>query len=82
MGRLARGRGAKFYGETEVTGIEVKNGRVRAVETHNGRIEAELVVSCAGMWGPYIGRTVGMTVPLSADAASVRVDHAARRACG
>jgi glycine/D-amino acid oxidase-like deaminating enzyme len=64
MGRLASERGAKFYGETEVTGIEVKNGRVRAVETDKGRIETELVISCAGMWGPYIGRMVGMTVPL------------------
>src|SRR5215210_4233616 len=64
MGRLASERGAKFYGETEVTGIEVKNGRVRAVETDKGRIEAELVVSCAGMWGPYVGRMVGMSVPL------------------
>src|SRR3712207_6058124 len=33
MARLARARGAKFYGETEVTGIEVKDGRVRSVET-------------------------------------------------
>jgi dimethylglycine oxidase len=64
MGRLASERGVKFYGETEVTGIEVKNGRVRAVETDQGRIEAELVISCAGMWGPYIGRMVGMSVPL------------------
>ncbi len=64
MARLARERGAKFYGETEVTGIEVKDGRVRSVETDRGRVETELVVSCAGMWGPRIGRMVGMKVPL------------------
>jgi dimethylglycine oxidase len=64
MARLARARGAKFYGETEVTGIEVKDGRVRSVETDRGRVETELVVSCAGMWGPRIGRMVGMKVPL------------------
>ncbi len=62
--RQATERGARFYGETEVTGIEVKGGRVRAVETSRGRIETELVVSCAGMWGPRIGRMVGMSVPL------------------
>ena len=56
--------GASFYGKTEVTGIEVKDGRVRAVETSRGRIETELIVSCAGMWGPKLGRMVGMTVPL------------------
>src|SRR5215211_82620 len=64
MARLARERGAKFYGETEVTGIEVRDGRVRSVETDRGRVETELVVSCAGMWGPRIGRMVGMKVPL------------------
>src|SRR5215216_7544917 len=64
MARLAGERGAKFYGETEVTGIEVKDGRVRSLETDRGRVETELVVSCAGMWGPRIGRMVGMKVPL------------------
>ena len=62
--RQAIDRGASFYGKTEVTGIEVKDGRVRAVETSRGRIETELIVSCAGMWGPKLGRMVGMTVPL------------------
>ena len=64
MARLAEGRGARFYGETEVTGVEVKNGRVRAVETTRGRIETEVMLSCAGMWGPRIGRMAGAFVPL------------------
>jgi dimethylglycine oxidase len=64
MARLAEGRGARFYGGTEVTGIEVRDGHVSAVETDRGRIETGLVVSCAGMWGPRIGRMVGMNVPL------------------
>jgi len=65
LAREARSRGAKFYGETGVTGLEVKNGRVRAVETSRGRIETETVVSCAGMWGPRLGRMVGMRIPLT-----------------
>ncbi|AHY45911.1 FAD dependent oxidoreductase [Rubrobacter radiotolerans] len=65
MAREAEGRGAKFYGQTPVTGIEVRDGRVRAVETQKGRIETGTVVSCAGMWGPLVGRMVGMDVPLS-----------------
>lgn len=64
MAREAQSRGAKFYGETEVTGIEVQGGRVRAVETSRGRIETENVLSCAGMWGPRIGRMAGAFVPL------------------
>jgi glycine/D-amino acid oxidase-like deaminating enzyme len=65
LAREARSRGARFYGETEVTGIEMKNGRVRAVETSRGRIETETVVSCAGMWGPRLGRMVSMRIPLT-----------------
>ncbi len=64
MAREAEARGARFYGETEVTGIEVERGRVRAVETSRGRIETENVLSCAGMWGPRIGRMAGAFVPL------------------
>src|SRR4028118_1807140 len=64
MAREAQSRGAKVYGETEVTGIEVRDGRVRAVETSRGRIETENVLSCAGMWGPRIGRMAGAFVPL------------------
>ncbi len=64
MAREAESRGAKFYGETEVTGIEVEKGRVKAVETSRGRIETENVLSCAGMWGPRIGRMAGAFVPL------------------
>ena len=64
MAREAQRGGAKFYGETEVTGIEVRDGRVRAVETSRGRIETEYVLSCAGMWGPRIGRMAGAFVPL------------------
>jgi dimethylglycine oxidase len=64
MAREAQVRGAKFYGETEVTRIEVRNGRVRAVETSQGRIETENILSCAGMWGPRIGRMAGVFVPL------------------
>ncbi len=64
MAREAGSRGARFYGETEVTGIEVRNGRVAAVETSRGRIETENVLSCAGMWGPRIGRMAGAFVPL------------------
>ena len=37
MAREAQSRGAKFYGETEVTGIAGRDGRARAVEAPPGR---------------------------------------------
>ena len=47
-----------------VTGIRTDDGRVRAVVTDQGEIEADIVVCAAGIWGPLIGAMVGMTVPL------------------
>jgi len=64
MSRLASARGASFHGHTQVTGIEVENERVRAVVTTQGRFEADVVVSCAGIWGPRIGRMVGVPMAL------------------
>ena len=58
-------RGASFYPRTAVIGIETGNGRVSAVETTAGRIETKRVLVCCGIWGPRIGRMVGVPVPLA-----------------
>ena len=54
----------QVFQNTRVTGIDVTDGRVRAVETENGRIEAEVVVNAGGMFGAEIGRLAGVRVPL------------------
>src|SRR5450631_4626204 len=41
---------------TEVYGISVAGGRVRAVTTSAGEIETENVVICCGVWSPRIAR--------------------------
>ncbi|HEY8295681.1 MAG TPA: FAD-dependent oxidoreductase [Micrococcaceae bacterium] len=56
--------GATFVGSTPVTGIEQSGGKVTGVRTPEGVIPADIVVSCAGFWGPQIGAMVGMAVPL------------------
>ncbi len=65
LGEAAMARGAAFYGHTRVTGIEVAGGRVRAVVTAAGRVWAEQVLVCAGIWGPLVGRMAGVPIPLS-----------------
>ncbi|MGH2391184.1 MAG: GcvT family protein, partial [Chloroflexota bacterium] len=65
MARAAMARGAEFEGDTRVTGVEVRDGRVRAVLTDQGRITAERVLVCAGIWGPAIGRMAGVPIPLT-----------------
>jgi dimethylglycine oxidase len=64
VGRRAQARGAVFRGSTKVTGIEQSGGRVTGVATSDGTIPADIVVSCAGFWGPDIGAMVGMDIPL------------------
>ncbi|MGR7026595.1 GcvT family protein [Geodermatophilus sp. URMC 62] len=64
LARRAEARGAVFQGDTRVTGIEQAGGRVTGVRTADGVIPADVVVSCAGFWGPAVGAMVGMRVPL------------------
>ena len=62
--RRAVGRGARFLPHHTVTGIESAGGRVTTVVTDQGPFHADVVVSCAGFWGPRIGRMAGVAVPL------------------
>ena len=65
----ARGLGAGIRTRTLVTGIEVRDGAVTAVETEHERIETDTVVNAAGMWAPRVAEMVG------AFACSIPVDH-------
>ena len=56
--------GLQVFQNTRVTGIEVDGGRVRAVVTEHGRIDAEVVVNAAGMFAAEIGRMAGVRVPV------------------
>ena len=62
--RRAQDRGARLVGQTRVTGIAVQDGRVRAVDTDKGAIPADVVVLCAGVWGPILAAQLGLTLPM------------------
>jgi len=57
--RAARDMGAKFYLETEVTGIAVRGGQIAGVETPDGTIQCPLVINCAGPQSGLIARMAG-----------------------
>lgn len=59
-----REAGVTYLGSTTVTGIEQTGGKVTGVETADGVIPADIVVSCAGFWGRELGKLVGLKVPL------------------
>ncbi|MGW5201321.1 GcvT family protein [Streptomyces spiralis] len=63
--RRASERGVRFLARHEVLDIRQNEGRVTGVVTDQGEIEADIVVCCAGIWGPKIARMVGMNLPLT-----------------
>jgi glycine cleavage system T protein len=70
LARGARQRGAQVFENTKVSTVEAKNGRVTGVtyekDGQPGRIAADLVVNCAGMWARDLAGKSGVTIPLHA----------------
>jgi glycine cleavage system aminomethyltransferase T/glycine/D-amino acid oxidase-like deaminating enzyme len=61
MGKRSISRGAQFIDNCEVLAIDQIDGHVTGVQTTKGTFQADIVVSCAGIWGPKIGAMVGMS---------------------
>lgn len=59
-----RAAGVRYLDRTPVTGVQQAGGKVTGVETPNGVVEADIIVSCAGFWGVEIGAMVGLPIPL------------------
>ena len=64
LARGARDRGARVFERTRVLGIDQDRGQVTGVVTDQGRIEADVVVNCAGQWAKAVGVLAGVNVPL------------------
>lgn len=56
--------GVQSFNDAPVTGIEVENGRVIAVNTPLGRIATRTVVNAAGPWAGLIGEMAGVPIPI------------------
>ncbi len=54
-----------FLPRHEVLDVQQTDGRVTGVLTSEGEIPADIVVCCAGIWGPKIARMVGLNLPLT-----------------
>ncbi len=65
MRERAQAHGAQIFANTEVTGIDVEDGRVRRVRTTRGDFEADTVVIASGVWSPRIARMAGASIPLT-----------------
>lgn len=64
LAKGARRHGARIVEGIQVTDILTENNQISGVETDHGRIEADVVVNCAGQWARRVGRMCGANVPL------------------
>lgn len=62
--QAARRLGARALCETEVTGLEVEGGRLRAVHTRLGRVACGAAVNAAGPWLAVVGAMAGVEIPI------------------
>lgn len=66
MREYAQSVGAlQVFPNTEITGMTVENGRIRAVQTNRGTIQATTVIIACGIWSPRIARMAGAYIPLT-----------------
>ena len=62
--RAACRLGVEFHPLTEVTGVEVKGGKVRAVETTRGRVACDTVVQAVAGMSSEVARLAGIDLPI------------------
>lgn len=60
----ARASGARIFENTAVIGIETDAGRIRAVQTAQGRIACDAIALCAGLWSRQAGAMAGVDLPI------------------
>jgi len=60
----AREKGVRLWLDTTVTGIEIENDRITAVETSRGMIATNVVVNAAGAWAAQIAEMAGAELPV------------------
>jgi len=62
--KRAREQGVKLWLETEVTGIDLKQGAVAGVQTSRGYVSTRAVVNAAGPWAASVGRLASVDLPV------------------
>jgi sarcosine oxidase subunit beta len=61
---LGRAAGGRVFQGKRTTGLQLRGGRVTAVECDGEAIECATVVNASGAWARRLGRAVGLTLPV------------------
>ena len=56
---------ADFFGDTEVTDLDVTDGEIQAVVTDQGRIDCNRCVVATNNWGYQTGQLAGLDLPIA-----------------
>lgn len=59
-------RGVDLRWQTEVTGFQTENQRLRSVQTTDGEMEADEVVLCSGVWSSAMVKSLGLSLTMQA----------------
>jgi len=63
--RAADAAGVHIHQQTEVTGIDIANGRAVGVQTSRGPIAAPAIVNCTAGWSTLIADMAGVRLPIT-----------------
>ncbi|WP_107676311.1 FAD-dependent oxidoreductase [Agrobacterium sp. LAD9] len=61
--RQARSKGAKIFQQCGVEAIVRQEDETWLVSTNRGKIQADYIVNCAGVWAPEISAMIGEVIP-------------------
>ena len=56
--------GGEIKINSDVTGFDIRDGEIKAVQTRHGDIEGDLVVMTGGTWLPELAKLAGLSIPV------------------
>ncbi|MEX1038931.1 MAG: FAD-dependent oxidoreductase, partial [Acidimicrobiia bacterium] len=63
--RAAAALGVQIHQETELTGIDVRGGKVVAARTSRGDISTPAIINCTAGWASLIAKMAGVRLPIT-----------------
>jgi len=64
LAKGARNLGVRIVQGVRVTGVALRNGSVKGIQTTAGNIDCSILVNCTGQWARAFGALAGVNVPL------------------
>jgi len=78
----AKKLGTEVFTHIEITGIELKSGKVRSIKTTKDEIETDTIVNATGAYAARIGMLVDLDIPIKPRRGQILVTEAAPQILG